>query len=118
MDVSVSGSAARPLSYDMFADLTTATVTEFVATQEGVTISFDGDVSAVQDQIRARTLSPNTNAETLRAKAANALATNVNYRALAAPTSAQAIAQVDVLTSECSALIRLLLGLLDSTAGT
>lgn len=59
-----------------------------------------------------------TNRQELQGKAATALATNATYLALASPTSAQAITQVAVLTRECSALIRLLLGLLDSTQGT
>lgn len=58
------------------------------------------------------------NAQTLQGLAANALATNQTYLGLAPPTAAQVAAQVNVLTRECSALIRLLLGRLDSTSGT
>lgn len=58
------------------------------------------------------------NADALRQRAVAALTANANYLALASPTQAQAIAQVDRLTRECSALIRLMLGALDSTAGT
>ena len=59
-----------------------------------------------------------TNQQTLQQKAQTALATNATYLGLASPTTAQAVTQVGVLTRECSALIRLLLGLLDSTQGT
>lgn len=59
-----------------------------------------------------------TNAGTLQQRAQNALQANANYLAVAAPTNAQVAAQVQLLTKECSALIRLLLGQLDSTAGT
>lgn len=59
-----------------------------------------------------------TNQQSLQQKAQAALATNATYLGLASPTTAQAVAQVAVLTRECSAVIRLLLGLLDSTSGT
>lgn len=59
-----------------------------------------------------------TNANTLAQKAQQALQTNQTYLGIASPTNAQVAAQVQALTKECSALIRLLLGQLDSTAGT
>lgn len=55
------------------------------------------------------------NASTLQGRASNALATNTAYLALGAPTNAQVVAQVQALTQECSALIRLFLGKLDAT---
>lgn len=58
------------------------------------------------------------NAATLRQRAINALTTNQNYLAITTPTNAQAVAQVAVLTKECSGIIRLLLNQLDTTSGT
>ena len=59
-----------------------------------------------------------TNAGTIRQKAAAALAANATFLALPSPTNAQVVAQVQRNAKECSAVIRLLLGLLDSTTGT
>lgn len=54
----------------------------------------------------------------LRSKTAAALQINATYLALATPTTAQNTAQVQRLTRECSALIRLLLGRLEDVSGT
>lgn len=54
----------------------------------------------------------------LRAKASAALSANDTFLALAAPSNAQTLTQVQRLTRECDALIRLVIGQLDSTTGT
>lgn len=52
--------------------------------------------------------SPLANAQTLRDKAAQALAKNATYLALASPSTAQNAAQVKALTRQVNAVIRLL----------
>jgi hypothetical protein len=61
---------------------------------------------------------PQANEGALHAKAEQALDANAAFLALATPTNAQVVQQVQRLTRENNALIRLLLGKLDDTAGT
>lgn len=61
---------------------------------------------------------PGANELALRDKAQQALTANAAYLAVASPTAAQNTAQIQRLTRECNALIRLLIGRLDDTAGT
>lgn len=58
------------------------------------------------------------NRATLIQRAQAALDANATFLAIGSPTNPQVVAQVQTLTKECSALIRLALGLLDSTTGT
>lgn len=56
------------------------------------------------------------NQQTIQTKALAALTANATYLAIAAPTQAQAVAQVNALTQQLDAVIRLLLGQFGSTA--
>ncbi len=58
------------------------------------------------------------NAAALQAKAANALAGNAAFVALASPSNAQTLAQVKALTRQMDALIRLTLNQLDDISDT
>lgn len=57
-------------------------------------------------------------ADALRQKAQAALAANATFRALASPSPVQVSAHLDLLTRECTALIKLVLGQLDDATGT
>lgn len=59
-----------------------------------------------------------SNAATMRTRMQSALAANDTYRAIVGPTNAQVVAQVDRLTRECSALIRMALNELSTSEGT
>lgn len=64
------------------------------------------------------TVPPETlNADTLAQRAAQAIAANVTYLAIAAPTTAQITAQVARLTRETTALLRMHLGAYEDTSG-
>lgn len=63
-------------------------------------------------------VSSGVNAQTIAQRVEAALATNATFLALASPTNAQVLAQVQTLTKECSGLIRFLAANFDSVAGT
>jgi len=56
--------------------------------------------------------------DTVKARARAALAANATFLALPAPTAAQAVAQVAMLTRQVNGMIRLLLGATDDLTGT
>lgn len=68
----------------------------------------DAAAAAVQETSRSSV------AQSLRAKAGSAIAANNTFLSLASPTNAQTLAQVQRLTREANALIRLMLSQLDA----
>lgn len=56
------------------------------------------------------------NQQTLQQRAATALTNNQTFLAIASPTQAQAVAQVQALTRQVDGLIRFLLGQFDTIA--
>ncbi len=58
------------------------------------------------------------NVATLLSKASTALATNATFLGLGSPTNAQTLAQVQALTRQVNALIKLQIGQFDDTTGT
>lgn len=76
-------------------------------TRQPVVETVDDSVAAREDLLRA-----------VQDRALSALDVNAAFLALASPTNAQLAAQVKALTRQSTALIRLVLGSLDSTDGT
>lgn len=79
---------------------------------------FDGHGNVIASTPRVRDVTIEVNQSTLVSRATAALTANATYLGIAAPTNAQVVAQVQLLTKECNGIIRLLLSQLDSTAGT
>lgn len=82
----------------------------------------EADRSAVEPVVAAHVPDPTwtatpaeANARTLREAAASALAANRTFLALSSPTQTEVRTQVQSLTRQNTALIRLLLGMFDAT---
>lgn len=74
---------------------------------------FDGPLT--QAQVAAIAPCPaDANRDTLRTRAAAALATNATFLAIVSPTQGQAVAQVQALTRQVDGIIRLLLDQTDT----
>ena len=85
-------------------------------------MTFTNTVEDGQGHVISQTTGPTPpefdNRDAITSKVQAALAANSTFLAIASPTTAQTLAQVKLLTRECSAIIRLFLNLLDSQAGT
>lgn len=110
---------ARPLAEDMFADLGYPHVDFTPLTDGGQQVTVDADLTP--DQIvraRCRLASADADRETLLWTAYGAWKANKTYLALAAPTQAQAVAQVDALTAQINGVLELLLPELSGAPST
>lgn len=111
-------SAALNLTSDPKVDIDPANV---VVTHPAIS---SANTAAIQAVIAAYTLDPvraalpEGNLGTLLARAQQALTANATFLAIPSPNATQVGAQVQTLTKECSAVIRVLVNALDSTAGT
>lgn len=92
---------------------TTITMTDGSTVQ---TVTYTDGSKSITYVPFAGTLIANTSI--LLAKAPVAFANNAAYLAIAAPTAAQAIIQVEKLTRQVNVIIKLTQGLLADTAGT
>jgi hypothetical protein len=79
---------------------------------------FDDRGVRVGEEATAKLSAEEQNQQTLTTRAVAALAANDAFLAVGSPTNAQVLAQVRVLTRECSALIRLALQQYDTITGT
>ena len=102
----------------LFADDITSTVTRW--DDAGVVVETRpytaAELAAVAAEAVNRTKAGNK--ATIEQRATQALTANATFLAIASPTNAQTLAQVQRLTKECTALIRLALNLHDTTDGT
>lgn len=78
------------------------------------TTDLKGVVTVVEDPMPPEQV----NADALTKKAQTALTANATYLAISSPSAAQVAAQVNSLTKQSNALIRLLVNKLDATTGT
>lgn len=106
---------ARPLDEIMFADITAAAVTFAPTSDGGATATFADDASPLTaDQIahvRIRMMTADSTEEQRFILAWNAISANQTFLAIASPTNAQAVAQVQALTRQMDALIKYVLQL-------
>ncbi len=97
---------------------TTVVIPDSPPTTAGAVAAAAAPIQTAEAAAAATQTTLNTNADTLRTSAVNALAANATFLAIGSPTAAQVAAQVKALTRQADALIRLVGNQLDSTAGT
>src|SRR5689334_4182866 len=107
--ITVTLTPARPLDLDTFTDLAGVSASSLTPNGDGtlaITWDLDALPDGAADAITLRAETRTENERTLRLAAANALAKNADYLALATPTNAQNVAQLRALTTQVNALIR------------
>lgn len=102
---------ARPIDPAMFADLTPVEVLGFAGDNaSGMTVTFAADLdAATAAAVRCRLVTADAATEQLYLQAVNAIANNLTFLNLGSPTAAQVLAQVQALTRQLDAVIKVLL---------
>lgn len=76
---------------------------------------FDADGNLIDEEVVQVDVTEPTNRDLLMQRAETAMQGNRDYLALASPNTQQAVAQVNALTRQVNALIRLTVGRLEGT---
>ena len=112
----VSAKPVRDVDTDTFADVTAVPVTALRWADDSAEVTFAADLTDAEvAAVKRRMMSRNTNEEILRERAEQALDANRAYLAVVNPDAAAVRQQVDRLTRQNVAVMRMLLGFLDGT---
>jgi hypothetical protein len=93
-------------------------VAEVIVDTSEYTITRTTTTAGFADTFAWKPGTPQANRDDLSSRARQALAANASFLALSSPTNAQVLAQVQRLTRENNALIRLALGAMDDISDT
>ena len=106
----------RPLADNMFTDITTAPVAFQPVAGGGVIATFADSASPLSAaqvaQVQIRMMTADAAHEQLFTAAYQALTANQDFLAIASPTNTQAVGQVQALTRQVDALIKVVLRLI------
>lgn len=109
--------APRDVTTIDLSDITTVPVT-FTATPYGEhVVEFASDLDEwTMRRVQMRLLATDVEQQ-IQDKAWAAFQANNDFLAIASPTTAQAVAQVKLLTRECNGILKMIFGIYDSTSG-